>query len=148
MRNTILVILAIVAFISCDSDDKDIINTDKDAVLGKWVQIMRSSNGENDDDMDECELQETIEFRINNVVIEEDYDPNYISADSNEFNGCRLSKTIEYKWEKVDGSYIFTQEGDVYEQKITFKGENMTISEEEEFNGSILSSSRTFKRVE
>lgn len=151
MKNQILLFSTFLLLISCNNDDSTSNENSNDTVIGKWVQISRAFNGINDDDLDECELMETIEFKLNNVVLEEDYDPDFLFPDdtsSLEYDGCVLSKTIEYSWTKMEDKYQFTRGDETAEPIITFENGNMKITFEEIYDGVLRNNSRTFKKIE
>ncbi|MCL7763407.1 lipocalin family protein [Polaribacter sp. Z014] len=151
MKNLILLILTSFLLISCDNDDSPSDEMSNDAVIGKWVQIARAFDGVNDENLDECELMETIEFKSNNIVLEEDYDPDFLFPDdtsSSEYDGCKLSKTIEYTWTKNENVYQFSLDGETAEPIITFENGDLKITFEEIYNGATQTDSRTFRKIE
>lgn len=79
--------------ISCSSDDGE--NTSgNDPIIGIWKKVSETNNGE-ENDLDECDLMQTTEFKTNGTVEIKNYDL--------EEGQCELTEIPEgfvVKWEK------------------------------------------------
>jgi len=145
-RNTICFVLLMFCLFSCDENDDKVEEKKQEEVnpiIGKYSQIKKTNSTVA---LDECELKETIELKADGTVIEEDYDPNFVNETSSEFDGCKLSKTLTYKWEKTGEEYYFTQDGERYKVLLELEGEELSIKAFQEPSGS-FERDQVFKRI-
>lgn len=123
----ILASVSLLFAVSCSSDDSSSQNNSNsvDPIIGKYNQIQRFDGG-SEVNLDECELLENIAFTVEGNVLEEDWDPNFISDTSSEFDGCILSKTTEFSWDREGDDYFFTREGVRFNANLALSGDTIT----------------------
>ncbi|WP_296384595.1 lipocalin family protein [Winogradskyella sp.] len=91
--NLLLVVLIGITILSCSTDDNNS-NSDEPTIIGEWILVNQIYDGQNED-LSDCELQETLTFNSNGALISyyTDNDPCEFFTENQSFtlNGTELT---------------------------------------------------------
>ena len=144
--NLFILFICTMAAVSCGSDD-DGTEVSGTGLIGTWQWVSASENGVAET-LDECDLQDTIEFRTDGTVINRFF----TSISTNNQITCDGPDTDEFGWSlSGDQLTLSATAGGVTESETatvtTLNETTLTIEYRDEDNGEVLVYIETYRRI-